>query len=220
MTDFPQLLEKIAIWAPPVLLAITVHEAAHGYAARALGDDTAARAGRLSLNPIRHVDPVGTIAVPALLLFFGGFLFGWAKPVPVDFNRLRSPLRDMGLVAAAGPGANLAMLLGWVLLLLVLQYAGGGLAQNPFASQMGLAGVSINLVLMVLNLLPLPPLDGGRIAVAVLPPALAGPLSRVEPWGMPILVLLMISGVLGTILYWPVTQIQTLVYGLLSLPVG
>lgn len=213
MPDFSNLAQLIAIWAVPVLLAVTVHEAAHGYAARALGDDTAERAGRLSLNPLRHIDRVGTVLIPAILLLVKSpFLFGWAKPVPVRFDRLHAPLRDMALVAAAGPASNFVMALGWCALLWLGTSFGAANGPDPLLRDMSVAGVSINVVLMVVNLIPLPPLDGGRIAVGVLPLWLARPLSRVEPWGMVILVGLMVTGLLGPLIHLPMTFVEGLIY--------
>ncbi|MDR0702718.1 MAG: site-2 protease family protein [Azoarcus sp.] len=195
---------NILIWALPVVLAITVHEAAHGYVARAFGDPTAERAGRITLNPLRHIDPVGTIAVPLSLYLFssamgGGILFGWAKPVPVNFNRLRHPKANMLWVAAAGPLSNLLMAMGWAF---VHAFADGS-APNTYAysaSLMATAGVSINGVLMLLNLLPIPPLDGGRIAVSLLPDCLARKYARIEPFGFLILLALLLTGLLGVVL--------------------
>jgi Zn-dependent protease len=218
MPDFSLLAQQIAIWAIPVVLAITVHEVAHGYVARHLGDDTAARAGRLTLNPLRHVDPVGTLLVPALLLLIKApFLLGWAKPVPVDFGRLHAPRRDMALVAGAGPASNLVMAFGWAALLAVYQAAGAPEGGWSLLRDMGIAGVAINVILMVLNLVPLPPLDGGRIAVSLLPRSLGLPLARLEPWGMPILVLLLATGVLGYLLVVPLSLVEHLVYRVFGL---
>lgn len=189
---------KIAVYALPVIFAITVHEAAHGYAARHFGDMTAAAAGRISLNPLRHIDPIGTILVPLLTLLAGGILFGWAKPVPVNFGRLHHPKRDMLWVAAAGPGSNLAMAILWAL---AYKIAGGLPASVAVPlTLMAQAGVMINTVLMVLNLLPLPPLDGGRIAVSLLPPRAALKFAQLERWGLPILLALLFSGTLDRIL--------------------
>ncbi|AWI74976.1 site-2 protease family protein [Parazoarcus communis] len=199
------LISNLAIWALPVLLAITLHEAAHGYVARYFGDPTADRAGRITLNPLRHIDPVGTVLVPAGILGLsvlfggGGILFGWAKPVPVDFGRLRRPKADMLWVAAAGPGANLAMAIGWALLFKLAISSPQGAFTIPMM-KMADAGMQINGVLMLLNLLPIPPLDGGRIAVSLLPGRLAWHFSRIEPFGFPILLLLLFSGLLGAIL--------------------
>ncbi|HMM55390.1 MAG TPA: site-2 protease family protein [Candidatus Desulfobacillus sp.] len=201
------LIPALAIYAIPVLLAITLHEAAHGYVARHYGDPTAYLAGRISLNPLRHVDPVGTILVPLAILVAskllggGAILFGWAKPVPVDFARLRNPKRDMLWVAAAGPGTNLAMALGWAALIKAASLAPENLYSEPML-RMGLAGIEINAVLMLLNLLPIPPLDGGRIAVSLLPHRLAWQFSKLEPYGLAILLLLLFTNLLGAIL-WP-----------------
>ena len=204
------LIETIAIWALPVIFAITLHEAAHGYVAKHFGDLTAYAQGRVSLNPLRHIDMTGTIIVPLVLLIlsklFGGsgILFGWAKPVPVNFSGLRHPKRDMLWVAAAGPGANLLMALFWAL---VLKFA-INVPESGYALPMGLmgkAGIQINVVLMVLNLLPIPPLDGGRIAVSLLPHHLSFRFSRIEPYGMFILLLLLFSGILGIIM-WPLVS--------------
>lgn len=200
-----ELLRTITVYALPVLFAITLHEAAHGYVAKHFGDRTAYMLGRVSLNPIRHIDPVGTIAVPLGILVLGslmgagGLLFGWAKPVPVNFHALRRPKRDMLWVAAAGPGANLAMALGWALLLKVAMLA--GLAPGHFVIEVGHAGIIVNLVLMALNLLPLLPLDGGRILFSLLPDRFAASYARLEPLGFPILILLLFTNVLGFILY-------------------
>jgi Zn-dependent protease len=192
------LIQKITVYALPVIFAITVHEAAHGYAARYFGDMTAAAAGRISLNPLKHIDPIGTVLVPLLTMLAGGILFGWAKPVPVNFGRLRHPKRDMLWVAAAGPGSNLVMALLWAL---VFKFAPAfpESASVPL-SLMAQAGVTINVVLMVLNLFPLPPLDGGRIAVSLLPQPYAYKYAQVERYGFIILIVLLFTGVLGTIL--------------------
>lgn len=201
------LISSLAIWALPVLLAITLHEAAHGYVARHFGDPTAYLAGRITLNPFKHIDPIGTILVPAGILamstLFGssGILFGWAKPVPVDFGRLRNPKGDMLWVAAAGPFMNLLMAFAWAVIFKLTL----GFPEHAYSVpllQMANAGVQINLVLMCLNLLPIPPLDGGRIAVSLLPGKLAWQFSRIEPFGFPILLVMLFSGLLGTVL-WP-----------------
>ena len=195
------LIQTIAIAALPVIFAITLHEAAHGYAARHFGDPTAWQMGRISLNPLRHIDLVGTIIIPASILLFSGgtFLFGYAKPVPVDFGRLRNPKKDMLWVAAAGPGANLFMALCWALMLKLAWL----MPSNDFTlplSEMSKIGIIVNCVLMVLNLVPLPPLDGGRITVSLLPHNLAWKFAKIEPWGFPILLLLLFTGVLGAVM--------------------
>jgi Zn-dependent protease len=195
------LIQTLAISALPVIFAITLHEAAHGYAARHFGDPTAWQMGRISLNPLRHIDPVGTIVIPiAILLFSGGsFLFGYAKPVPVDFGRLRNPKQDMFWVAAAGPGANLFMALCWAFLLKMAWLLPSSEFTLPL-SEMSKIGIMVNCVLMVLNLLPLPPLDGGRIAVSLLPHNLAWKFAQLERWGFPILLLLLFTGILGAVM--------------------
>ncbi|ARO88929.1 site-2 protease family protein [Nitrosospira lacus] len=193
------VIQNIAIYALPVIFAITLHEAAHGYVAKHFGDLTAYAQGRVSLNPVRHIDPVGTILLPLLTLLLGGILFGWAKPVPVNFSALRHPKQDMLWVALAGPGANLFMALLWALVIKL----GIGLPESDLARPMilmGEAGIKINVILMVLNLLPLPPLDGGRIAVSLLPHHMAHSFSKIEPYGFMILLLLLITGVLGAII--------------------
>ena len=214
MTD---LIQTIAIAALPVIFAITLHEAAHGYVARYFGDSTAWLAGRVSLNPLRHIDLWGTIVIPLVILLFssGSFLFGYAKPVPVVFGRLRNPKRDMFWVAAAGPAANLAMALAWAALLKLAWIMPPNAYKLPLAA-MSEIGVTVNIGLMVLNLLPLPPLDGGRIAVSLLPMRLAVPFSRLEPWGFPILLLLLFTGVLGQILYPLVTLMTSAIVGLFA----
>lgn len=211
MDILADLIRGITIWALPVVFAITLHEAAHGYVARYFGDSTAYMLGRVSLNPLRHIDPVGTIAVPLTLFvlskFTGGagILFGWAKPVPVNFAQLRNPKRDMLWVAAAGPGVNLLMAIGWGFLLKL-----GAMNTDSYFAEplilMSVAGVFVNLMLMALNLLPFPPLDGGRIAVSLLPHKLAYRYAQIEPYGFMILILLLATGVLGQIL-WPMIQL-------------
>lgn len=197
------LIQTIAVYAIPVLLAITLHEAAHGYVARMFGDSTAWMLGRVTLNPLKHVDPVGTVLVPGVILLTsalagaGGMLFGWAKPVPVNFANLRHPKRDMIWVAAAGPGSNLVQAILWALLFKLLLMAG---VQERFFFLVAQAGISVNLVLMALNLLPLPPLDGGRILVGLLPPGPSQALARVEPYGFFILIALLVTGTLSVFL--------------------
>jgi len=212
------LVQKIAIWALPVLFAITIHEAAHGYAARALGDRTAESLGRLSLNPLRHIDPVGTIIVPAVLMVLGGFLFGWAKPVPVNFNNLRHPRRDMALVAIAGPLSNAVQALFWGLLLKFLLLSGSQSGVVIGFTNMAVAGIVINLILMVLNLLPLPPLDGGRVLTGLVPEGLARKLDRVEPYGFFILLGLLAVGWLSLIMGPGLRLAEYLTFSLLGMP--
>ena len=216
--DF-SLIETILLYAIPVILAITLHEAAHGYVARIFGDNTAWMLGRVTLNPIKHIDPVGTIAVPLGLLLIsklaggGGLLFGWAKPVPVNFSNLRHPKNDMFWVAAAGPGANLFMALLWAL---ALKFA-GPLDQPGFFAAMCFQGIIINVVLMVLNLLPLPPLDGGRIMVSVLPDALAYRFAQLERFGFVLVILLMATGMLSVIMNPVVHAVVGLIFNVFGL---
>lgn len=204
------LIQKIIIYALPVIFAITVHEAAHGYAAKYFGDMTAHNAGRITLNPLKHIDPFGTILLPALTIMLGGILFGWAKPVPVNFARLRNPKKDMLWVAAAGPASNFVMAIFWAL---VMKFSLN--MPEAFAVPLALmakAGIGINIVLMVLNLLPLPPLDGGRIAVSLLPYKFARPFAQIERYGFYILIALLFTGILGKIL----TPLINVVYSVIS----
>ncbi len=195
------LVQKIILYAVPLLLAITLHEASHGYAARHFGDRTAEMLGRLSLNPLRHVDPVGTVLVPLIMLITSPFLFGWAKPVPVAFRNLRNPRRDMALVAAAGPASNLAMALGWALLIKLTALGGPGSVGPGLTAvrDMAAIGVFFNCLLAVFNMLPVPPLDGGRVLSGLLPPRWSDQLDRVEPYGLFIILGLLVAGLL-----WPI----------------
>jgi Zn-dependent protease len=216
--DELSLVQKLVVWALPVLLAVTLHEVAHGWVARRLGDYTAAMLGRLSWNPLKHIDPVGTLLVPGLLFLAGGFIFGWAKPVPVVWENLKHPKRDMALVALAGPLANLCMLLGWLVVIKIAAALGEGL--RFFAMpliHMGFAGIMINSMLMALNLLPLPPLDGSRVVAALLPGRLSWMYQRIEPYGLIILLLLMMSGLLGKILYPALSLIEAMAQGFIGL---
>lgn len=196
------LIQTIAIAALPVIFAITLHEAAHGYAARFFGDPTAWQMGRISLNPVRHIDLVGTIIIPAAILLFSGgtFLFGYAKPVPVDFTRLRNPKKDMFWVALAGPGANLFMAFCWAAMLKLAWLLPSNMFTVPL-SEMSKIGIIVNCVLMVLNLLPLPPLDGGRIAVSLLPHRAAWRFAQLERFGLFILLGMLFLGVLDDIMF-------------------
>jgi Zn-dependent protease len=206
------LIQKIVIYALPIIFAITVHEAAHGYAAKYFGDMTAYKAGRISLNPLRHIDPFGTILLPALTIMLGGILFGWAKPVPVDFSRLRNPKKDMLWVAAAGPASNFVMAIFWVFVIKFTMSMPEAISY-PLV-MMGKAGMSINIVLMVLNLLPLPPLDGGRIAVSLLPTPYAIKFAQLERYGFIILIVLMFSGVLNKILDPFINAVYSLIFSI------
>ena len=201
--DVNSLVQTLAIYALPVLFAITLHEAAHGYVARHFGDMTAHAQGRISLNPIRHIDLVGTIIVPAVILVLtknmGGLLFGWAKPVPVNYSALRKPRQHMALVAAAGPGANLLMALFWVVVLKIAVLL-PGTNYSYFVGLVAQAGISVNLIFMFLNLLPILPLDGGRIVASLLPVRAAWRYSKLEPFGLPLLVILLFTNQLGFVL--------------------
>jgi Zn-dependent protease len=192
-----EIIQQIAVYAIPVLLAITVHEAAHGYVARMFGDNTAYVLGRVTLNPVKHIDPLGTIVIPLGMVLLTGFMFGWAKPVPVDWGSLRRPKRDMIWVAAAGPGVNLVMAVIWALIYRTISAAG---VQENFFYLVAQAGISVNLVFMALNLLPIPPLDGGRIVSGLLPTRMSIAYSRIEPYGLVILLVLMFTGALSFLL--------------------
>ncbi len=209
--DTANLLQTVLIYALPVLFAITVHEAAHGYAARHFGDNTAYALGRITLNPIKHIDPVGTILMPLMLYFAtsGAFVFGYAKPVPVRFGNLRNPKRDMVWVALAGPGANLVQAFLWGLLMVLLQGFG---VTELFFLKMCQGGILVNVVMFALNLFPLPPLDGGRILVGLLPMRQAELVSRIEPWGFFIVMGLLLLGIVST--YW-MRPVMSLTFGLL-----
>lgn len=195
------LVQNIIIFAVPLLFAITVHETAHGWVAKLLGDSTASLMGRLTLNPIKHIDPIGTILVPVLFLILpGNFMFGWAKPVPVDWRNLGNPKRDMALVAVAGPVSNLLMAIIWMLLMKLVLSAGLG-QPSGLLYNMCYAGILFNVILMLLNLLPILPLDGGRVLVGLLPVRLALAYSRTEAWGLWIVLGLAATGLLGVILH-------------------
>lgn len=215
------LAQQIAAWLMPVLLAVTVHETAHGWVARRFGDKTAEMQGRLTLNPVKHIDLVGTILVPGLMLLLpGGFVFGWAKPVPVDWRNFKRPKQDMAWVAVAGPVSNLLMALAWALLARIAT----GLPMESWIKApllfMGVAGIFINTILMVLNLLPLPPLDGGRVLTGLLPPTYAYKFARIEPYGFFILVALLMTGLLGVVMWPIVTSCLNLFSGVAGIKPG
>ncbi len=217
--DFQNLIQTVLIYALPVVFAITVHEAAHGYAARYLGDNTAWRLGRVTLNPLKHIDPMGTIAMPLLLYFAtsGAFLFGYAKPVPVNFGALRHPKRDMVWVALAGPGSNFAMAIGWALLFVLLHAFD---VEEDFFLKMAQAGVLVNLVMWAFNLFPLPPLDGGRVLAGLLPRGRAQELlDRIEPYGFFIVMGLVVAGVVGKLWLRPLMSLGYDAINLLLSPV-
>lgn len=211
--DIPNLIQTVLIYALPVLFAITVHEAAHGYAARYFGDNTAHMLGRITLNPLKHIDPVGTILMPLMLYFAtsGAFLFGYAKPVPVQFGNLRNPKRDMIWVALAGPASNFFQAIVWAVVLVLLVTSG---VQERFFVEMARAGILVNLVMWAFNLFPLPPLDGGRILVGLLPWRIANQVARIEPFGFFIVLALVVMGVVGTIWLRP---LMTLGYSAIDL---
>lgn len=219
------LVQVIAIYALPVIFAITLHEAAHGYVARHFGDMTAYLQGRVSLNPLRHVDPFGTIVLPLATLAIGGIMFGWAKPVPVNFGNLRRPKRDMLWVAAAGPAANFLMALCWALVLKIASLMPAA-AWSEFMMATGRAGIQVNIIFLVLNLLPLPPLDGGRIAISLLPHRLAIRYARIERYGILILLgVIIVEGLLripllGAILFPPYELMNRLILSLVNLQAG
>ncbi len=215
--DTAHLIQTVAIYALPVIFAITVHEAAHGFAARYFGDDTAWKLGRVTLNPMRHIDPLGTILMPLMLYFAtsGAFLFGYAKPVPVRFDRLRHPKQDMVWVALAGPGVNFIQALLWGMALFLLQSLG---ISELFFLKMCQAGVLVNVVMFAFNLFPLPPLDGGRILVGLLPKAQAYLVARIEPWGFFIVLGLVLLGVVSTLWLQPVMAVTYSVLNFLLTP--
>ncbi len=211
-------LATIVLWAVPVVFAITLHEAAHGYVARQFGDQTAYMLGRVTLNPLKHIDPIGTIAIPGFLIAMSVltkaplFIFGWAKPVPVQFANLRNPKRDMFWVASAGPMANLVMAIGWGFL---LRFASPDeTTGDAGVAEMAVAGVQVNLMLMALNLLPILPLDGGRVAVSLLPHRIASAYARLEPYGFVLVIILLVTGVLG-VLMEPLLRLGT--YAVMSI---
>ncbi len=202
MSSIPDIAYTIAVWAAPILFAITLHEAAHGWVAYKLGDPTAKSRGRITINPIKHIDPMGTVVVPLFLDMVSPFVMGWAKPVPVEPRYFKSPLLDMALVAVAGPVSNFIMACLWAMFIVISNSVMSASPALRFLAEMGEKGIIINVVLMVLNLLPILPLDGGRVLAGVLPTSLAIPFMRMERFGMLIVLLLLFSGILGKIL-WP-----------------
>lgn len=209
-------IQTVAISAIPIIFAITLHEAAHGLIASRLGDQTARLSGRLTLNPLKHIDPLGTVVLPLVMLALGGIIFGWAKPVPVDWRNLRQPKRDMAWVAAAGPAANLIMMLLWaVLAKLVLNFEEVFQGFSMPMLYMARAGITINIVLMVLNLLPIPPLDGSRVLSSLLPARTAIKYNQIEPYGLIIILLLFVTGILGKILWPAIAAIYNIVMSLI-----
>ncbi len=212
-----QIIQAISIWALPVIFAITVHEVAHGWIAKKYGDNTAYAQGRLTLNPVHHIDWFGTIILPILLLVSGtGMIFGWAKPVPVNGRYFKNPRRDMAMVALAGPVSNLLMAFAWALCARIALLINIESITVPL-SLMGKAGISINLVLAVINLIPIPPLDGSRIITAMLSHNMAYKYNQLEPYGFYILIALMYFGILGIIMYLPMVLLQMLFYGIAGL---
>lgn len=209
-------VQKIIIWIIPVIFAITVHETAHGWVASKHGDQTARLLGRITLNPAKHIDPLGTIIIPVLLLLFGGFVFGWAKPVPVDWRNLRNPKRDMAIVAAAGPVSNLLMACLWGLIAKITYM----LTHDPqsLLILMGAAGIIINLILAILNFIPIPPLDGSRVMSSLLPPRMAYQYNLLEPYGFFIIVALLITGILPKIMGPPFMALLSFIAELFALP--
>jgi Zn-dependent protease len=214
------LLQKIILWVIPLVFAITVHEVAHGWVASKLGDPTAKQMGRLTLNPIKHIDLFGTIIIPGILLILGGVVFGYAKPVPIGWRNLRNPRRDMALVAIAGPTANVLMALAWALVakVAIWQYDAGHIEIGAPLYFMSAAGIMLNLVLLVLNLIPIPPLDGSRVVASFLTGTWARNYARIEPFGFLILLILLIVGVLGHVLNPAVQYLTLLINNLFSLP--
>lgn len=217
MSSIPDIAYTIAVWAAPILFAITLHEAAHGWVAYKLGDPTAKSRGRITINPLKHIDPMGTIVVPLFLAMVSPFVLGWAKPVPVEPRYFKSPLLDMALVAVAGPVSNFIMACFWAMLIVISTATLSPSDLLNFLAEMGKNGIIINVVLMVLNLFPILPLDGGRVLAGILPTSLAMPFMRMERFGMMIVLLLLVSGILGKIM-WPLVvhfvKIISIIFGL------
>ena len=216
--DDLSMMQRIAVWALPVIFAITVHEVAHGWIALRLGDKTAMMLGRLTLNPIKHIDPIGTILVPLVMLTLTGLMFGWAKPVPITKENLRNPKRDMALVALGGPLANLVMVFLWALAMKIsyLFLPGTSWIAQPLMV-LGAAGIDVNILLMVLNLLPLPPLDGSRIVSSFLPDKIAMKYDRIENYGILILLIMLPTGILGYLIWPPFLYFRNFIYHVIGL---
>ncbi len=210
------LISTLFVFVIPIIFSVTLHEVAHGWVANRFGDQTAKSLGRLTLNPVKHIDPVGSIVVPIIMYFSSGFIFGWAKPVPVNWRNLGHPRRDMAIVAIAGPAANFLMLLFWAMLAKVIMLSGNDLNYlTQLLFIMCNIGITINIVLMILNLFPLLPLDGGRVLTAMLSRNLASSFSCLEPYGLIILVVLLVSGILWEILLPAISMIEALIYQLI-----
>jgi Zn-dependent protease len=214
----PQLF---AVWALPILFAITVHEAAHGWVAAKCGDNTALSLGRVTLNPIKHIDLIGTIILPTLMLFLSGIVIGWAKPVPINWNNLNNPRRDMAFVALAGPAANFLMALIWASLAklgIFLTQSGYNWAEAIY--YMGSAGIDINIILLILNLIPIPPLDGSRVIYSFLPTHITDQLKLIEPYGLIILLMLLVLGGLSILVLMPAVIVKSFIINIFNLPMG
>lgn len=212
------IIQEVMVWVIPVLFAVTLHEVAHGWVANLLGDRTAYMMGRLTLNPIKHIDMVGTVIVPVMCLLLGGFVFGWAKPVPVSWRNLKKPRRDAALVAVAGPMSNFLMAIFWAIIAKIgITLYQQGFSPAIFLGYVGHAGIAINLMLMILNLVPIPPLDGSRVVSSLLPPQLARSYDAIEPYGFMILITLIVTNILSFILMPPLEWIQTVMIDIFRL---
>jgi Zn-dependent protease len=210
-------MQKLAVWTLPVIFAITVHEVAHGWVALQFGDKTAKRLGRLTLNPLKHVDPIGTVVVPIVLLLLGGFVFGWAKAVPINPNHFKRPRHDMAWVAIAGPISNIMMAIIWAMIAKLGYMIGLSSGAGQFLVYSGMAGIAINLILAILNMLPIPPLDGSRVLAAFLPKKLYYYYMRMEPYGFFLIIGLMLLGVLGSLLIGPYRFAQSQILQLVGI---
>jgi Zn-dependent protease len=213
MDNVSNIVSTVTVYALPVLFAITLHEVAHGWVASKFGDKTALRLGRVTLNPLKHIDPIGTILVPLVFVILGGFIFGWAKPVPVDFRNLKNPRRDGALVALAGPFSNLLMAVFWgCIAKLGMMFVNNGMTNFKFFFYMGVAGIQINLMLGILNLIPLPPLDGSRVVSSALPRKIGYVYDSIEPYGIFILLFLIGTGFLTAIVMPPLGYLSNILF--------